>query len=102
MVWSAIERVSVQAIQFILGIILARILTPEEYGIIGILFALLMQFQRKTVHEMNPEMIAELIENEAFRATINWFPWYGLLLTTLTVFYALKLLRNTRIHKEIQ
>ena len=37
MAWSAVERVSVQAVQFIIGIILARILTPEEYGIIGIL-----------------------------------------------------------------
>lgn len=36
-VWSALERVSIQAVQFILGIILARILTPREYGIIGIL-----------------------------------------------------------------
>ncbi|MCM4164785.1 MULTISPECIES: lipopolysaccharide biosynthesis protein [unclassified Arenibacter] len=37
MVWSAAERFSVQAVQFIIGIILARILTPKEYGIIGIL-----------------------------------------------------------------
>ncbi|PWK21120.1 O-antigen/teichoic acid export membrane protein [Maribacter polysiphoniae] len=37
MAWSAIERISVQAVQFILGIILARILSPKEYGIIGIL-----------------------------------------------------------------
>ncbi|SDL40190.1 lipopolysaccharide biosynthesis protein [Kriegella aquimaris] len=37
MAWSAVERLSVQAMQFIIGIVLARILTPEEYGIIGIL-----------------------------------------------------------------
>lgn len=37
MAWSAIERLSVQAMQFVIGIVLARILTPEEYGIIGIL-----------------------------------------------------------------
>ncbi len=37
MAWSALERVAVQAVQFILGIILARILTPTEYGILGIL-----------------------------------------------------------------
>lgn len=37
MIWSAIGRLSVQAIQFILGIILARILTPEEYGLLGII-----------------------------------------------------------------
>lgn len=35
--WSGIGRISVQVVQFIIGIILARILTPKEYGIIGIL-----------------------------------------------------------------
>ena len=35
--WSAVQRLSVQVIQFILGIILARLLTPKEYGTIGIL-----------------------------------------------------------------
>ncbi|QWX84802.1 lipopolysaccharide biosynthesis protein [Cellulophaga sp. HaHaR_3_176] len=38
--WSAIERIAIQAIQFFLGIILARILLPEEYGV----FAILMIF----------------------------------------------------------
>lgn len=36
--WSAIDRVVVQGVQFIIGIVLARILTPEEYGIIAILY----------------------------------------------------------------
>ena len=31
MVWSMLERLSVQGIQFILGIILARILSPTEF-----------------------------------------------------------------------
>jgi len=35
--WSAIDKLSTQAIQFILGIVLARLLTPEEYGTIGLL-----------------------------------------------------------------
>lgn len=35
--WSAIERFSVQGIQFIIGLILARLLTPTDYGIIGML-----------------------------------------------------------------
>jgi teichuronic acid exporter len=37
MAWSAMERLSVQVVQFGLGIVLARILTPKEYGILGIL-----------------------------------------------------------------
>lgn len=36
-IWSAIDNFSAQAIQFILGIILARILEPSDYGIIGML-----------------------------------------------------------------
>ncbi len=35
--WSAIERFSIQGISFLIGIILARLLTPEDYGIIGMI-----------------------------------------------------------------
>ena len=30
-VWSFIERFSVQIVQFVLGIIIARLLSPDEY-----------------------------------------------------------------------
>ncbi len=33
--WSAIERFCLQAIQFVLGLILARLLSPSDYGVIG-------------------------------------------------------------------
>jgi O-antigen/teichoic acid export membrane protein len=35
--WSGIERFSVQGIQFVLGIIMARLLEPSDYGVIGML-----------------------------------------------------------------
>lgn len=35
--WSAIERFSVQAVTFVIGIILARLLTPEDYASIAML-----------------------------------------------------------------
>lgn len=35
--WVAFERFSVMAIQFLLGIVLARLIPPAEYGILGIL-----------------------------------------------------------------
>lgn len=35
--WTSIESVSLQAIQFVIGIIIARILTPAEYGLVGMI-----------------------------------------------------------------
>ncbi len=35
--WIAVEQSSVQIIRFLLGIILARLLSPEDYGIIGLI-----------------------------------------------------------------
>lgn len=35
--WSFVDNISGQGITFLIGVILARILTPEEYGLIGII-----------------------------------------------------------------
>lgn len=35
--WTAIEKVSLQAIQFIIGIILAKLLSPSDFGLVGML-----------------------------------------------------------------
>ncbi|MFB6317426.1 lipopolysaccharide biosynthesis protein [Saccharicrinis sp. FJH54] len=35
--WTALDRISNQGLQFIIGIVLARILTPEEFGLVGMI-----------------------------------------------------------------
>ena len=35
--WSSIEQFSVQMIQFVLGLIMARILSPHDYGLVGMI-----------------------------------------------------------------
>jgi len=35
MTWSTVDRFGQQAVQFIIGLILARLLTPDDYGLIG-------------------------------------------------------------------
>ncbi len=35
--WSSVERFSIQGIQFVLGIIMARLLSPREFGVVGML-----------------------------------------------------------------
>ena len=40
-IWSGIERFSVQIIQFVITVILARILTPEDFGLVSIILVLM-------------------------------------------------------------
>ncbi|MBO5085642.1 MAG: lipopolysaccharide biosynthesis protein [Paludibacteraceae bacterium] len=35
--WSSVEQFSVQIIQFVLGLIMARILSPQDYGLVGMI-----------------------------------------------------------------
>lgn len=35
--WTAIEKFSLQIVQFVIGIVIARFITPDEYGILGVL-----------------------------------------------------------------
>lgn len=37
MIWTAVERFGTQIVQFIIGIVLARLLLPDDYGLIGML-----------------------------------------------------------------
>ena len=36
-IWSGFERLSVQSVSFIVLIIMARIVTPDDYGLVGML-----------------------------------------------------------------
>ena len=35
--WNAVEKFSIQSVQFILGIVIARILSPRDFGLVGML-----------------------------------------------------------------
>ena len=46
------------------------------YGIIGILYAGMIANLRDTVRATSPELSVALVEDEAFRLSIFYFPWY--------------------------
>lgn len=48
--WSAVERFSVQAVQFVISVVLARLLMPEAYGVVALALIILNVLQ--TVNEM--------------------------------------------------
>jgi MFS family permease len=68
------------------------------YGLIGIFFAVLINHLRGTTSVLQPGWSAELVGNEAFRLSFNWFPWYALILIGLTGLYCYFLLRNKPEH----
>lgn len=35
--WTATEKILLQIVQFVIGIVIARFITPEEYGVLGVL-----------------------------------------------------------------
>lgn len=42
LLWSAVERFSVQGFQFIVSIVLARIISPAEFGLVGIILVFIL------------------------------------------------------------
>lgn len=48
--WSAVERFSVQIVQFVISVVLARLLTPEAYGVVALALVILHVLQ--TVNEV--------------------------------------------------
>ncbi len=66
------------------------------YGLIGLLFALLIRHVRDRAQHHNPALTADLLEHEAFRQAFAWFPWYALTLMALLAGLALLLYRHYR------
>ena len=64
------------------------------YGIIGILFAVLIAHLRGDISTMNPELPEQLVANEAFKASYIWMPGYFVLLITTTAFYCHHILKK--------
>lgn len=48
--WSAVERFSVQIVQFVISVVLARLLVPEAYGIVALAMVILHVLQ--TINEV--------------------------------------------------
>lgn len=73
MVWSAIERFSTQGIQFLFGIILARLLTPQDYGIIAMLTIFLAVSQTFIDSGIGNAIIRKIDRTEKDMATMFFF-----------------------------
>ena len=71
--WSAIERFSAQGIQFLIGLILARLLLPSDYGLIGMLTIFLAISQMITNSGFSHALIQKKWRTETDYSTAFFF-----------------------------
>ncbi|MBR1410676.1 MAG: lipopolysaccharide biosynthesis protein [Prevotella sp.] len=67
--WSALERISVQGVQFLIGIILARLLPPSDFGIIAMLTVFLAVSQTIIDGGFSNALIRKVDRNETDYST---------------------------------
>lgn len=71
--WSSIERISFQSVQFIIGIIMARLLSPSDFGIIGMLTVFLAISQTFIDSGFSNALIQKKKRTEEDLSTVFYF-----------------------------
>lgn len=72
-IWSSLERFSVQGIQFVVMIIMARLLTPEEYGLVGMLTIFIAISQTLIDSGFSLALIRKQDRSEIDNSTVLYF-----------------------------
>jgi MFS family permease len=70
------------------------------YGIIGVLYALLLATLRHRVADSHPDLSGIVLENTVFMESMNWFPWYFLVTLAVLLVIARRQLKYTDVHKK--
>lgn len=71
--WSALERFSVQGIQFVVMIIMARLLTPDDYGLVGMLAIFIAVSQSLIDSGFSQALIRKQDRSEIDNSTVFYF-----------------------------
>jgi len=69
------------------------------YGLIGVLYSMLLAHLRSTVAAARPDLTGTRLENLVFVDSIAWFPGYFLLTLSAVIIFAHWRLKHTNAHK---
>ena len=72
-IWSAAERFSVQAVQFLLNILLARLIAPEEFGLIAMINVFMLIAQSFVDSGFSNALIQKKDRTEVDFCTVFYF-----------------------------
>jgi len=94
MVWKAVEKIASTGISFIIGVILARILMPSDYGLIGML-AIFFAFTELFIDSgFSSALIQKKDRTEVDYSTIFYFNLIVSILLYLILFFSAPLIAN--------
>ena len=71
--WSGVERFSIQFLQFIVTLVLARLLTPSDYGLVGMLSVFMAVAQTLIDSGFSQALIRKTDRTETDNNTIFYF-----------------------------
>ena len=71
------------------------------YGVIGVLYALLLATLRPQLAGSQPDLGRTALENMVFIKSISWFPWYFLVTLAVLLVIARWQLKNSDVHKRV-
>lgn len=93
-IWSMIERFGNQAIQFFIGLVLARLLMPEDYGLIGMILVFI-SFAQVFVEGGFPSALIRKknVTNDDY-STVFWFNFLVALVCYTMLFFSAPFIAN--------
>jgi hypothetical protein len=71
------------------------------YGLIGLLYSLLLAILRSRASENQLKLVGQDLENALFIKSISWFPWYFLLTFIALIAFSRWKLRDSDEHKTV-
>lgn len=90
--WSAIEKFSLQAMQFVLGLIMARLLLPSDYGTIGMLAIFIAISQTFVDSGFGSALVRKLDRTETDFSTVFFFNLFVAILLYVILFFSAPLI----------
>lgn len=71
------------------------------YGLIGVLYAVLLAFLRSDMAQTQPDVTGEALKNTVFIQSIGYFPWFFISMLLILTVFAWRKLKDSDVHRKI-
>ena len=101
-IWSLIERFGNQLVQFFIGLILARLLMPDDYGLVGMILIFISLSTVISEGGFSSALIRQTNVDEKVFSSVFWFNLVSALLCYIFLFSASSLIADFFKHEELE